>query len=383
MRVLIAAGIYPPDIGGPATYASLLAQHLHHNGDEVSVVSYGVATGVAHESGITVVRVSRKLSKPVAYFLYLIKLICTAKKVDGIYAQGPLVGGVHGVIVSWLLRKPLIVKVTGDYAWEQAAANHLTEDTIDEFQNAKSVPLKISIIRRLQRFSVQHAKVVITPSNYLATMVMGWAPQVTPHVIHNGVEVISGAARHKVEFRNKRVISVGRMVPWKGFDTLIKIWPNVVKEVPGAELLIVGDGPDRDKLKELVSTSEAKDLITLAGGTSRSELFELFSSSAAFVLNSSYEGLSHTLIEALHHGVPSVVSSSGGNPEVISHGKNGLLFSYNDSGEIQKSIIRLLTNKEEAHTFATLGIETAQKFSKSRMLAESRSFLKDEFSTND
>ncbi|MDO8560385.1 MAG: glycosyltransferase family 4 protein, partial [bacterium] len=117
-RLLIAAEIFPPAIGGPATYAATLARELPARGWEVTVVCY--ADQVVGEYPDPVIAVPRRGGPVARYWRYFFTIWKTAKHFRAVYAQGPVSSGLPALVVAKLRRKKLVVKVTGDYAWEQA-----------------------------------------------------------------------------------------------------------------------------------------------------------------------------------------------------------------------------------------------------------------------
>ncbi len=102
MRILIATGIFPPDIGGPATYSKLLFDELPKRGFEVDVLSFGEV---------------RKFPKIVRHFIYFLKVLSLGRKSDIIFVQDPVSVGLPVCIASKILRKKFALKIVGDYAW--------------------------------------------------------------------------------------------------------------------------------------------------------------------------------------------------------------------------------------------------------------------------
>ena len=109
MKIIIAADIYPPDIGGPATYAQFLKTQLPASGIAVELICY------SDKAGGDVVRVVRSGSRLVRYVNYFWQLKKRARQADVIYAMGPVSAGVPACLVARWLRKPLVVNVVGDY----------------------------------------------------------------------------------------------------------------------------------------------------------------------------------------------------------------------------------------------------------------------------
>ncbi|NOY35824.1 MAG: glycosyltransferase family 4 protein, partial [bacterium] len=104
MRILICTGIYPPDIGGPATYSKLLFDELSKRGVEVEVLSFGDV---------------RRLPKIIRHLVYFLKTLKRARGADIVFAQDPVSVGLPAAIAAKILQKRFILKVVGDYAWEQ------------------------------------------------------------------------------------------------------------------------------------------------------------------------------------------------------------------------------------------------------------------------
>jgi len=104
MKLLIATGLYAPEIGGPATYTAFLEKHL---------LRYGVAYEVLPFS------VVRKYPKVIRHFAYLIKLLLRSRGTTALYALDTVSVGLPVCIASFLTRKPYLLRVPGDYAWEQ------------------------------------------------------------------------------------------------------------------------------------------------------------------------------------------------------------------------------------------------------------------------
>ena len=254
-----------------------------------------------------------------------------------------------------------MVKVVGDYAWEQAQNFGLTKLGIDEFQSQKFGG-KIGTLQKIERQVCQQADKVIVPSQYLKKIVVGWG--VTENkieVVYNAVDFIAVDPVVKSHEENW-LISVGRLVPWKGFETLISITPDIIKDVDNFRLKIVGDGPEMKKLQLLVEKLELDNIVELLGQKTRKDMLAYVHAADLFILNSGYEGLSHVLIEALGLGRPVLASNVGGNPEVIIPGETGDLFEYNNKEEIKNKVIsffkrgimdkKLLLNDDRKYFFS-------------------------------
>nr|MCU0475386.1 glycosyltransferase [Anaerolineae bacterium] len=109
------------------------------------------------------------------------------------------------------------------------------------------------------------------------------------------------------------IVSVARLTPVKGVHVLMKALPAV----PDVHAVIVGDGPQRAELEALAPAGQ----VTFAGQQPHERVLMYLRAADAYVLSSYTEGLSHTLLEAVAVGTPCVATTVGGNPEVITDGR--------------------------------------------------------------
>jgi glycosyltransferase involved in cell wall biosynthesis len=343
MKIVIATGIYPPDIGGPATYSQTIAREFGKRNIETKIICY------SDKKGDDVVRILRKYPLLIRYFLYFWNLLKLARGADVIYAQGSLSAGLPTMWVSKILRKKFVVKIVGDYAWEQGVNQFKVKDLIEEFQN-KKYNSKIERIRKIQKKVVRSAYKVIVPSEFLKKIVKGWG------IDEKRIEVIYNSFSKPEKIKSVKldgevIISAGRSEPWKGMDTLREIMPDLLKENPKFKLIIATKLP-------------------------HNELMGHFKASTMFVLNSGYEGLSHLVLEAMACELPVVVSNIGGNPEVVKDGYNGLLIEYNNKKQLKEAILKLWKDKDLQKKFIENGKRTLEKFRLEDMINKTIEALK-------
>src|SRR4029077_21032506 len=137
-----------------------------------------------------------------------------------------------------------------------------------------------------------------------------------------------------------KVVTVGRLVPWKQVDQLIK----AIAECDEAGLVVVGDGPDRERLEQLARGGNLGDRVYFAGQRKQEETVSLMAACDLFVLNSTYEGLPHVVLEAMSAGLPVVATAVGGTPEVVSDGENGMLIMPDANDLLSKTLAELVSS---------------------------------------
>lgn len=364
MKILLACEIFPPDIGGPATYAHELAQWLKSHEYDVEVLCY---SDEDTQYDFPVLSVSKRLPLMFRYLKYFWMLYKTSKRSDIIYAQGPIGSGVPTYLLHKIFRKKYIVKIVGDYAWESARNAHATDVGLDDFQKMK-MKGKIGILQNLERRVVQNAEQIIVPSNYLKRIVSGWGvDEKKVNVVYNSFSPKN--FRSTNEYNPNLIVTAGRLVPWKGFSMLIKIMPKLLEINKNFVLNIYGSGPDEEKLLNQIKDLRLEKSVFLSCQT-RQDIVEKIQGALMFILNTGYEGLSHTLLECLSLGVPVITTCVGGNPEVIEDGKTGLLVDYDNEGQIIEAVRKLFAKPELRKIFFENAQKVLEKFDKEKKMAE-------------
>lgn len=373
LRILIATGIFPPDIGGPATYAAFLLQELPKRSVSVRILTY---TDSPQSAGDAVVAVSRQLPKGVRHLSYFLRCLRLAGSVDVIYALDTVSTGLPAVLAAKLLRKRLYLRVVGDYAWEQGVMRFGVRELLDDFPGRRS-GWRVAMLRRIQSFVAGSSDRVIVPSHYLRRIVSRWGvPAERISVISNAVDLPAVMPTREASRRELRIpagetviVSAGRLVPWKGFGVLIEMMPHLLQHYPSAKLYLIGEGPEKERLQESIRSFALGGHVVLVGNVPRGRLLRYLRAADVFVLNTGYEGFSHQLIEAMAAGVVVATTPSGGNAEVVRDGENALLFAYNRADEMQERISRLLDSPALRERLArnAAGV-VREKFSLDRMI---------------
>ncbi|MFY9463110.1 MAG: glycosyltransferase family 4 protein [Candidatus Sungiibacteriota bacterium] len=379
-RITIATGLFPPDIGGPATYSALLADALPQEHINVRVSYFGA------------VRNMPRIARHIVYFL---RLLFTARGSDIIFAQDPVSVGLPAAIAARIAGARFILKVVGDYAWEQhqvksqkikdkrkkQSDKNGNFETLEEFQQ-KKYDLLTEARRAVQKFVARRADRVIVPSKYLAGIVVGWGiAEEKIAVVYNAAAVPERAerrdeAREQLGLSGIVIISVGRLVPWKGFALLIDVIADFSREMLEICLIIAGSGPEEENLRRKIQERGAEEQVRLLGAVSREALNVYFAASDIFALHSGYEGFSHTLIEAMAAGLPVIATRVGGNREVITDGVDGVLIEYGNKEKLKDALCALATNSDMRVAMAAHARTRAAQFTQERMIRETAIILK-------
>lgn len=367
MRLLIATPLYPPEIGGPATYAHTLEGELPQRGITVTLVKFSTV---------------RKYPKFLRHLLYGWNVYRALAEADMVLALDPVSVGLPTALAARLRRKPLIVKIVGDYAWEQGQQRFGVTDMLDAF--VKRAPNELHAVvrmfRSIETFVAREAVRIIVPSAYLKGIVTAWG--IDPNkitVIYNAFDGVGSLspkedARRMLGLHGTVVVTAGRLVPWKGFMLLIDVIAEIRKEM-SITLYIAGSGPDEGKLKQRIIEKGLAQSVVLLGQRSHDELMNYISAADCFVLNTGYEGLSHQLLEVLAVGTPLVTTAVGGNPEIVEHDVTGLLVPYDAREELTAAVRSIITDRARGERMAREGQRFVSTFTVKRMVDEVALFL--------
>ncbi|HEY4484378.1 MAG TPA: glycosyltransferase family 4 protein [Candidatus Paceibacterota bacterium] len=381
-KILIVTGIFPPDIGGPASYAETVGQKLSDD-FKVSVVTYSSVRKFSEDKkfNFKITRVWKKLPWFLRHLTYFCKIFFKSKHNDIIFSLSTINGGIAGLMSAKFFKKKFFIRIVGDYAWQSAVLKRKTDLLIDDFQKSKKSGW-IRLLFWLQSFICRKADVIIVPSEYISELVRGWGvPKEKVEVVYNGsdfkpAELSKEDSRKKIGIAGNIILSYGRLVPWKGFRMLIKIMPKLLEINQFFRLVIVGEGPELKTLQTMVKNMGLEKKVYLIGKQSKEQLAVYLAAADVFVLNTGYEGFSHEILEAMLAGVPVVTTCVGGNKEIIHQGKNGFMVKYNDEFNLIEAIKTVCQKPELQKMFTENGKETAKYFSVEKMLEKTVKLLR-------
>lgn len=355
VKILIATGIYPPDIGGPATMLEALINSLSDD-FEIRVITYAERT----EAG-RIYRISRTQNKLFRYLNYFWHLWLLSRRADILYVTDTYSVGYFAYLIKKLTGRKYIIRFAGDSAWEMAAGAGWTEDYITDFQNIK-YDKRIEKLKARRKKILVSADKVIAVSDFMARVAkMIGVRAENLAVIYNAVDFFPLPPRREAPL-NPTLVYAGRLVPWKGVSMLVQAVKELKKYQPNIIFEILGDGPEEAKLKELAGNLELAKNVIFRGRVSEEESHKIFARSTIFVLNTNYEGLPHSVLNAMRAGLPVITTPIGGNLEVVADGANGLLAPYNKLADWLVAINKLLNDRGLREKFSKNGLETIKRF---------------------
>jgi glycogen(starch) synthase len=238
------------------------------------------------------------------------------------------------------LRVPLVVTMQGE----------LTMDATGVYQTRA--------MRRAWRRLLDAADAISGCSQYVLDEARTQHPGLVSSslAIANGVHANLAPRAHSAP---PYVFAVGRLVPQKGFDVLLRA---LAQTRSPHHLLLAGEGPERPALEQLCQELGLSERVTLLGRQSHDQVLERCASAAAFVLPSRHEPQGIVVLEAMSVGTPVLASAVGGVPETIRHGVNGYLFPNGDDAALAALIERVLGAEHDQTTIAGLRVAEAHRW---------------------
>jgi glycosyltransferase involved in cell wall biosynthesis len=339
MRVVIVSGIWPPDPGGPASHAPALADFLAARGHKVEVVT--TAERAPEPRPYPVSWAAR--SSPLRHVRAAALVWRAARRADAVYATSMIR---RAAIGARLARRPLVVKLVSDEAFERATRSGRYVGTLDEFQASGGV--RTRFLRATRTAALKRARQVFSPSAYLRDVALRWGldPERVSVLANPAPEVPPLPSREELRaelaLSGDVLVFAGRLGPQKSFGTAL----DALAHVPDTTLVVAGDGPERAALELRTAELGLDGRVRFLGSVPRDRVLELFGAADASLLPSAWENFPHTVVEALAVGCPVIATAVGGVPEVIRDGENGLLVAPRDADALAAAIARFFGDAE-------------------------------------
>lgn len=307
MKILIATGIFPPDIGGPATYAEALYEELPKVGCEVRIITYS-------DNKISqpqVYKINRRNNILLRYFKYFWQVWKLSRWADVIYTFDLISAGLPCALVKLFKPKTkLIVRLGGDYQWEMALQKGLYNNILEQYYIEK----RFNLFERLIYFI----------NNFVLTM--------TDYIIFNAYILYDIYAKHRNIKKEKAVIIrnispeidympqeqkkdyvnilfAGRLIACRNLPILIESFANIKNNWPKKVILeIIGEGDEREKIINLIKEKKLEDKVKILPKLNRNELLNKIANSDIISLVSLTEVNSNFISEALALNRPVILT---------------------------------------------------------------------------
>ncbi|MFN0206271.1 MAG: glycosyltransferase family 4 protein [Planctomycetota bacterium] len=378
MKILITTPVFPPDLGGPAVYVPSIAKWLVSRGHDVKVVAF-CEDPDPKGYPYPVIAITR-VSLPIRYIKSFFAILREVKDRDIVYVQEHL--ALLAILAAKLRGKPAIVRVMVDGTWEIAHRFGWTQDNIVDFQTSGK-GWKVKLSRFLQRRWWKWASRIIPVSDFLRGIVLshGTDPKKVVRIYnaYNGpknIDIQKAEARkaHGLPPNAKILLTICRLMIWKGVDGILRALAKLPKDY---YFVVCGDGEELDNWRKLGNELGVGDRVKWCGNVAHRDVIEYIRAADVFILNSNYEGLSHTLLEVMYVGTPIIASHVCGNPELIQDSVNGFTMAFNDADRIAWAAAEIVEKPELAKTFSERSRERIKEFDKEKLFLKKESLFEE------
>ena len=342
MRVLVVSGIWPPDVGGPASHAPDVAAFLSDRGHAVEVVT--TAERAPAPEPYRIHWVSRRLPKGLIHVRTTAEIARRARRADVVYTTGMFGRSSAGSLIA---RRPYVLKLTADPAFERARRRGMVDGDVEAFQRLPG-DTAVRALRLARNFELRRARHVFTPSAYLRDLTVSWGvPARRVSVLPNPFPVLPelpprDVLRDAFGVEGPMLAFAGRLTPQKSLGIAFE----ALARVDGVALFIAGEGDERGALERRVEELGLRERVRFLGAQRRSRVIELFAAADASILSSTWENFPHTVVEALAVGTPVIATTVGGVAEVVRDGENGLLVAPGDAVALARAIAKYFADAD-------------------------------------
>ncbi len=342
MKILVTVGIFPPDIGGPATFVPEIVNYLQNEHNyEIDILTLSDNQNLKIKDDLSVNKIDRNLPLPYRWLITILKIYKLGKDKDLIFVNGL---GTETTIANIFLKKKIIRKIVGDPVWERAYNKSKISYTFDDFQE-KNLGISILLQKKIRNFSIKKSDIVVTPSQHLKKFIINLGYKNKIESINNGVRIpMESKQIFKHDQLNITILS--RLVSHKNIEKVIEAISDLNN--PLIKLNIVGEGPEMDRLKS-ISLKSHKVNIIFHGKRNRKEINNIFLNSDLYIQASNYEGLPHSLLEAMSFGIPVLCTPVGECKEVLGNEDRGYFLDLPVSQHnIKSKISKIISEKDNA-----------------------------------
>ncbi|TMM14675.1 MAG: glycosyltransferase family 4 protein [Actinobacteria bacterium] len=340
MRVVVVSGIWPPDVGGPASHAPEVADFLLERGHHVEVVT--TAWAPPEQRAYRVSAVPRSLPPGVRHLRGAALVHHRSRSADAIYTTGMFGRSFAGATAA---RRPYVIKLTADPAFERARRRGVVAGDVDAFQGRAG--LRVGLLRLARDVELRRAAHVFCPSEYLRALAVSWG--VPPHrvsVLPNPAPSVPELGRRdelrqRLGMNGRALAFAGRLSVQKSLEVALE----ALVSLDGVTLDIAGEGDQRDMLERRARDLGVDTRVRFLGALPRERVLELFRAADAAILSSTWENFPHTVVEALAVGTPVIATDVGGVAEVVHDGENGLLVPAGDAAALADAVRRYFADE--------------------------------------
>jgi len=355
MKIVFATDFYYPSVGGVEIETQRMASELINAGHDVWILApFSNLFGKYQTEGrIHIIRIKAPLKYFTPSLFVKNKIFKELKKInpDVIHIQTSMT--ISKTASLYAKNNKIACVATGHYAKGEVEY---------KFRNFNFVSNLIDlVVRSSYKNTWKNINIATVPSNfsydYFKSLIVPGTEIVT---ISNGIKQRPSLEKNINKSKIKTILYVGRFVPSKNVESILKILPNIISKVK-TRLVLVGGGIEEKKLKSLAQELNVSDNVIFTGYANEDKVGGYYENSDVFVTASTADNQPLTILESLASGLPVVAARAGGIPELVSHGKNGYLFETNDFDSLTKYILKILLDDKLRNKMSKSAVSASKR----------------------
>jgi len=337
MKIILASGIFTPEIGGPAVYVPALADELVKLGHEITVITFSDQEKYDFDEslGYKIIRIKRK-NKITNYFFYFMKMFKIGKNSDVIYSFDYFSAGIPTLISAKLLKKKLMQRNGGDLIWEKYLSQTGAELTLRDFYKLglhKKNYLKFYIAKTVFR-NIDRLIFSSKLQGELFHKYYGLDPDKIRYI--NNPIPAENYFKEKKE-SNKDIVWAGRMIFKNNLLRMVRVFCEI--DQSDYKLVLIGEGDQKEKLVSYVKENNCEEKIIIKEKISREQIKDVISKSYGFVIPAFTDISPNTVLDCLSVCTPFIITKEHGYDWL--RGKT-IEFDPTDDSEMKKALSALM-----------------------------------------
>ncbi len=337
MKILLAAGIFYPDVGGPAIHVRKIAEALSNNGYEVIVIAYG-DDKTDKKFPFKVIRVSRNNNKILQWLKYQYLALKYAFSCKMVYAFDPTAAGIPARIAAFIFRRPFIIRIGGDPIWERTVEMNQRFITIVDYYKNSFYKIDKPILYWLIKRLVSSADRIVVYGQFFKDFYVNYFEADSNNITIIKNPVLQTEKASDIISDNPTILFAGRFVSYKNLPFVIKVVASVRNKIKKGNLVLIGSGPEKNKLLDLVKELNAEGYVIFKDSLPQEELFKNIRNSTVCIGPALSEFNPNFILESLSLGKPVLLTK--GNGLSITLPEEMLFDPFNES-ELENRIVSM------------------------------------------
>lgn len=361
MRIGMLADVYKPHVSGITNYIELNKKWLETKGHDVFVFTFGGENYQEEEKNV--IRSPGLPLLDTGYYLgfrYSSEAIRLLRSMDVVHVHHPFLSG--SLSLRYCRPRGIPIVFTNHTRYDLYARAYMP--VLGELVGEQALEAYLPVF-------CQAVDVVISPSNGMRDVLRKLGITVDIQVVPNGVDLtafrqpIAAAKREESGFDEQHVvfIYVGRLGPEKNLAFLLRCFAGIVQAFNQARLLLVGDGPERKTLQQMVAQSNLAGFVRFTGMVPYQKVCQYLKMADVFVTASVTEVHPLSVIEAMAAGLPVLGIHSPGISDSVQDGVSGFLVGEEDMAAFTAKMARLISNREERLKMGENAQRNSERFS--------------------